>query len=109
LPDQAEGVPERRDPVWPPDQALVAKARTAIALHHAKDVVVDFKPDEDGAWYAQAILAPGIAAFGYGETQQAAIDDCNEALDLLIDELRAEVRPDPAGPAAHDRRTKFAM
>jgi hypothetical protein len=37
----------------------------------------------------QAILAPAIAAHGAGETQQAAIDDCNEALDVLIDELRA--------------------
>jgi hypothetical protein len=72
-----------------PGQALASKARTAIALHHARDVIVTSEQDQDGAWCAQAILAPGIAAHGAGETQQAAIDDCNEALDVLIDELRA--------------------
>ena len=70
------------------DQALVAKARTAIALHHAGDVAVTSEQDEDGVWCAQAILAPGIAVYGDGETQQDAIDDCNGALDLLLDELR---------------------
>jgi predicted RNase H-like HicB family nuclease len=73
-----------------PDRALVSKARTAIARHHARNVVVTAERDEDGLWCAQAILAPGIAAHGNGETRQAAVDDCNDALDLLIDELRAD-------------------
>jgi hypothetical protein len=73
-----------------PGQDLASRARTAIALHHARDVIVTSVQDQDGAWRAQAILAPGIAAHGDGETQQAAIDKCNEALDRLIDELRAK-------------------
>jgi len=73
-----------------PGQALAARSRTAIALHHARDVIVTSEQDEDGTWCARAVLAPGVAAHGDGETQQAAVDDCNAALDLLTDELRAD-------------------
>lgn len=44
--------------------------------------------DEDGAgWYASAQLRPGVAAFGEGETQEAAIADLRSGLELLIEEV----------------------
>jgi hypothetical protein len=67
------------------DQDLARQARTAIALHNARDVAVTVEQDEDGAWCAQAVLAPGAAAFGSGASRQAAIDACNDELDLLVD------------------------
>jgi predicted RNase H-like HicB family nuclease len=70
-------------------QDLVRKARVTIALHNARDVIVTSEQDEDGAWCAQAVLAPGIAAFGDGTTREDAVEDCNNGLELLIDELRA--------------------
>ena len=70
------------------DQGLTRQVRTAIALRYAGDIAVTAEQDEDGAWCAQAVLAPGVAAFGSGATQQDAIDECNDGLELLLDELR---------------------
>lgn len=70
------------------DQDLAKRARAAIALHNSRDVAVTVEQDEDGAWCAQAVLTPGMAAFGSGASRQAAIDECNDELDLLVDELR---------------------
>jgi predicted RNase H-like HicB family nuclease len=70
-------------------QNLIAQVRTAIALHNAPDVAVTAKQDEDGVWCAQAVLAPGVGAVGHGTTQELAVEDCNVALELLVEELRA--------------------
>jgi len=43
--------------------------------------------DEDGVWCASAQLRPGVAAFGDGPTQEAAIADLREGLELLIEEV----------------------
>lgn len=44
--------------------------------------------DEDGGgWYASAQLRPGVAAFGEGETREAAIADLRSGLELLIEEV----------------------
>ena len=43
--------------------------------------------DEDGVWCATAQLRPGVAAFGNGPTQEAAIDDLRAGLELLIEEV----------------------
>jgi hypothetical protein len=72
-----------------PCQALTWKARTAIALHHAGDVIVTSEQDQDGAWCAQAILAPALPPTGPGRRSRLPSTTANEALDLLIDELRA--------------------
>lgn len=40
--------------------------------------------DEDGVWCASAQLRPGVGAVGDGPTQEAAIADLREALELLI-------------------------
>jgi predicted RNase H-like HicB family nuclease len=42
--------------------------------------------DEDGGWYASIHLRPGVAAFGDGPTQEAAIADPRVGLELLIEE-----------------------
>ena len=43
--------------------------------------------DEEGGWYASAQLRPGVAAFGEGPTQEAAISDLRSGLELLIEEV----------------------
>jgi predicted RNase H-like HicB family nuclease len=43
--------------------------------------------DEDGVWCASAQLRPGVAAFGDGPTQEAAIADLREAVELLLEEV----------------------
>jgi predicted RNase H-like HicB family nuclease len=43
--------------------------------------------DEDGMWCASAQLRPGVAAFGNGPTQQAAIADLRAGLELLLEEI----------------------
>jgi predicted RNase H-like HicB family nuclease len=43
--------------------------------------------DEDGYWCASATLRPGVAAFGEGETQEAAITDLRSGLELLLEEV----------------------
>ena len=43
--------------------------------------------DEDGVWCGTAQLRPGVAAFGYGPTREAAFDDLREGLELLIEEV----------------------
>jgi predicted RNase H-like HicB family nuclease len=53
------------------------------------DVIDTSEQDEDDAWSAQAILAPGIATVGEGDTREQAVEECNNGLELLIDELRA--------------------
>jgi predicted RNase H-like HicB family nuclease len=52
-------------------------------------VIDTSEQDEDDAWSAQAILAPGIATVGEGDTREQAVEECNKWLELLIDELRA--------------------
>jgi predicted RNase H-like HicB family nuclease len=42
--------------------------------------------DEDGGWHASAHLRFGVAAFGQGSTQEAAIADLRAGLELLIEE-----------------------
>lgn len=39
--------------------------------------------DEDGVWCGAAQLRPGVAAFGYGPTLEAALADLREGLELL--------------------------
>lgn len=73
----------------PDDQDITMQVRTEIALHNARDAAVTAEQDEGGAWSAQAVLAPGVVAFGSGVSRQAAIDECNDRLGLLVDELRA--------------------
>ena len=43
--------------------------------------------DEDGVWCASAQLRPGVGAVGDGSTQEAAIADLREALELLLTEV----------------------
>ena len=43
--------------------------------------------DEDGVWCASAQLRPGVGAAGDGPTQEAAIADLREALEVLLDEV----------------------
>jgi predicted RNase H-like HicB family nuclease len=43
--------------------------------------------DEDGVWCGSATLRPGVAAFGYGPTREAAIADLREGLELLLEEV----------------------
>jgi predicted RNase H-like HicB family nuclease len=45
------------------------------------------RQDEDGVWCGSATLRPGVAAFGYGSTREAAIADLREGLELLIEEV----------------------
>ena len=42
--------------------------------------------DEDGVWCASAQLRPGVGAVGDGPTQEAAIADLREALEILLAE-----------------------
>lgn len=70
-------------------QELASRVRTAIALHNHPDVIITPELGEDGRWHAQAVLAPGIAAFGYGSTREEATSDCEDGLNLLMEELRA--------------------
>lgn len=42
--------------------------------------------DENGEWCASATIAEGIAAFGEGETPEAALADVQAGLKLLLDE-----------------------
>jgi hypothetical protein len=42
--------------------------------------------DEDSVWCASAQLRPGVAAFGEGQTQDAALADLGVGLELLIEE-----------------------
>ena len=43
--------------------------------------------DEDGVWCATAQLRPGVAAFGDGATEEAAIADLRVAVEVLPDEV----------------------
>jgi predicted RNase H-like HicB family nuclease len=43
--------------------------------------------DEDGVWCASAQLRPGVGAVGDGPTQEAAIADLREALEVLLAEV----------------------
>jgi predicted RNase H-like HicB family nuclease len=43
--------------------------------------------DEDGVWCASAQLRPGVAAFGDGPTEEAAIADLRTAVELLLEEV----------------------
>jgi predicted RNase H-like HicB family nuclease len=43
--------------------------------------------DEEGVWCGAAQLRPGVAAFGYGPTQEAALADLREGLGLLLEEV----------------------
>lgn len=54
-----------------------------------RDVHVPYvvEQDEDGVWCGSATLRPGVAAFGYGPTQEAAIADLREGLELLLEEV----------------------
>jgi len=61
-----------------------------ILKHVTRIVHVPYvvEQDEDGVgWYASAQLRPGVAAFGEGETQEAAIADLRSGLELLIEEV----------------------
>ncbi|WP_017585057.1 hypothetical protein [Nocardiopsis ganjiahuensis] len=42
--------------------------------------------DGDGVWWARALLRPGVAANGEGETPDAALADLRSALALLSEE-----------------------
>ena len=55
-------------------------------MTHVVHVPYVVEQDEDGGWYASAYLRPGVAAFGEGSTQEAAIADLCAGLELLIEE-----------------------
>lgn len=42
---------------------------------------------EDGGWFATAALTPAAFANGEGETREAAIEDLEAALALLVEEV----------------------
>jgi predicted RNase H-like HicB family nuclease len=56
--------------------------------------------DEDGVWCARAYLRPGVAAYGDGDTEQAAIDDLREGLLGLVEEFGVPAELTLAVPAA---------
>lgn len=43
--------------------------------------------DEDGRWSASATLRAGVAAFGEGDTREAATAELRSGLTLLIEEV----------------------
>jgi predicted RNase H-like HicB family nuclease len=53
---------------------------------HIVHVPYVVEQDEDGGWHASAHFRPGVAAFGEGSTQEAAIADLRVGLELLIEE-----------------------
>jgi predicted RNase H-like HicB family nuclease len=71
------------------DPDFMTEARNAIALYAWPDAVVTTEQDENGVWHSQAPLAPGIAAVGQGSTREDAAEDCNVALEWLLEKLRA--------------------
>jgi predicted RNase H-like HicB family nuclease len=54
--------------------------------------------DEDGVWCASAQFRPGVGAVGDGPTQEDAIADLREALEVLL----AEVGPPDELTLTHD-------
>jgi predicted RNase H-like HicB family nuclease len=67
-------------------------SRKSTTCHNetvTRDVHVPYvvEQDEDGVWCGTAQLRPGVAAFGYGPTREAAFDDLREGLELLIEEV----------------------
>jgi predicted RNase H-like HicB family nuclease len=54
---------------------------------HVVHVPYTIEQDEDGVWCGSATLRPGVAAFGYGPTREAAFADLREGLELLIEEV----------------------
>lgn len=73
-----------------PDQERTTRLRIAIALHNASSAIATAAQDEGGAWRAQVVLAPGLAAFGNGPTEESAMENCAGELSLLLEELRAQ-------------------
>jgi predicted RNase H-like HicB family nuclease len=53
---------------------------------HVVHVPYAVEQDEDGVWCASAQLRPGVGAVGDGPTQEAAIADLREALEVLLAE-----------------------
>ena len=81
-----------------PQGSSFSRARSSTvqcgALHaiidpvtHVLHVPYVVEQDEDGGWHASAYLRLGVAAFGEGATQEAAIADLRAGLELLIEEV----------------------
>ena len=56
------------------------------AVTRVVHVTYAVEQDEDGVWCASAQLRPGVGAVGDGPTQEAAIADLREALEVLLAE-----------------------
>ena len=54
---------------------------------HVLMVTIHVEQDEDGMWCASATVAPGVAAFGEGATEDEALADMHEGLKLLRESL----------------------
>lgn len=55
-----------------------------------RDVHVPYVIEQDqdgGGWYASAYLRADVAAFGEGDTREAAIADLRAGLELLLEEV----------------------
>jgi predicted RNase H-like HicB family nuclease len=72
---------------------------------HVVHVPYIVEQDEDGVWCASAQLRPGVAAFGDGPTQEAAIADLRVGLELLIEEVGI---PDELTPTLNVARSLIA-
>ena len=59
---------------------------TMNAVTRVVHVPYAVEQDEDGVWCASAQLRPGVGAVGDGPTQEAAIADLREALEVLLAE-----------------------
>lgn len=61
---------------------------TVRAMSRTIRVPLTLDQDEDGVWCASAELRPGVAAFGDGDTRQAALDDLRAGIIELIAAMR---------------------
>jgi predicted RNase H-like HicB family nuclease len=78
-----ENVKPPEDVPYSISQGMDAQGDVTRVVH----VPYVIEQDEDGGWYASAQLRPGVAAFGKGPTQEAAISDLRSGLELLIEEV----------------------
>lgn len=80
------------------DSHHTGEARAAIAGHNLETAIMMSAQDEEGRWHARVVLGPGVAASGTGDTQQEAIEDCQEEISILVRELKIPV---PEGEPGH--------
>jgi len=68
---------------------LRPKVRNNEGVTRVVHVAYVLEQDETGFWTASAHLRPDAAAFGEGETPEAAVADLRVALEGLIEEVGA--------------------